>query len=81
MAWIMNNTSVQSYLNDCQNELDNILTIIDSMGKTANFVPYLTKYAIIKACGTIERAYKDIISDYCITSVPTQVANYIEKKF
>lgn len=81
MALIMNNTSVKSSLNDCQEELNHILVIIDSMGRTSNFVPYLTKYSIIKACGAIERAYKDIISDFCVTSAPSQVRNYIEKSF
>lgn len=77
----MNNIAVKSNLDDCVNELENINNIISSMGSTARFVPYLNKYSTIKACGTIERAYKDIISDVCIIGVTPQVQNYIEKNF
>ena len=77
----MNNTSVSNSLNDCLEELKNIQNIIDSMGSTARFVPYLNKYSIIKACGTIERAYKDIISDVCIVGATSQTNKYIEKTF
>lgn len=81
MVWNMNNSSVNGNINDCISELSNIKSIIDSMGGTSNFVPYLNKYSIIKACGTIERSFKDIIADVCVVGASQQNRNYIEKTF
>jgi len=78
----MNNQTVKSNLDDCKQELNNISNLCTLMGMSSNVIPYLTNYTIIKACGSIERAFKDIISDYCINNTTSlEVRNYIEKTF
>ncbi len=76
----MNNPDVQRMLDGCASELSHIESIIASMGSTASFVPYLNKYSVIKACGTIEAAFKTIIADYCSKRSKPQVKTYINSK-
>jgi hypothetical protein len=76
----MNNVEVERMLDECEDELNRIDLLIDSLGKSSNIVPYLNKYAIIKACGSVEIAYKEIISDFCIYRSKKQVKTYINKK-
>lgn len=76
----MNNHDVEKTLRECHDELSQIFTLIDSLGNTSNAVPHLTKYAIIKSCGTIELAYKSIIADYCSYQGKTQVKHYLTQK-
>jgi hypothetical protein len=75
----MNNVDAMTYIDSCNDELSKIKNIIDSLGHTSNVVPYLTKYAIIKSCGTIELSFKTILSDYCSNNQSQQVKNYIDK--
>lgn len=77
----MNNTNAQVLINDCLNELNDIKNIIDKIGQFDNKVPYLTKYSIIKCCGTIEQSFKTIIADYCETGSSPQLKNYLFNKF
>lgn len=76
----MNNTDVQQILDECKNDLDAVKSIIDSLGYSSSIVPYLNKYAIIKACGVVEVAFKAIIADYCSKRVKKQVKYYIDRK-
>lgn len=76
----MNNNDVLLVLDECQADLDKVMGIIDSLGQTSNIVPYLTKYAIIKACGTIEVAWKGIIADHCSKRSKKQVKTFIDFK-
>lgn len=76
----MNNQSVEQLLDDCSSDLTSAISIISSLGRTSNVVSYLNKYAIIKACGTIEVAFKSIITDYCVYRSKQQVKNYINSK-
>lgn len=76
----MNNTSVEQSINDCRDEITRIEAIINVFGQSHQIVPYLTNYMIIKCCGTIENAFKAIISDYHQT-IPVQAKNYIESTF
>lgn len=41
-------------------------------------VPFLTMYALIKSCGTVEYVFKSIIADFCERTRITQLQNYIE---
>lgn len=75
----MNNNYVQTLLDDCKNELDNVKLIIDGLGVASNIVPYLNKYAIIKACGIVEVSYKSLIADYCDRRSKPQVKNFLKK--
>lgn len=76
----MNNTDVEQQLNSCQLELTNIQGIITGLGVTSNIVPYLTKYSVIRACGSIESAFKTVIADYCEYRSKRQVKRFISKR-
>jgi len=58
------NNDVKSLLDEAIIELENIVNIIEIFGATSRPAPYMNKYAVIKACGSIERAFKIIISDF-----------------
>lgn len=75
----MNNTTAKLYIDDCNDELAKIDLIIQAFGQFNNAVPYLTKYAIIKACGTIEQCFKTIIADHSSHGQSPQVKNYIDE--
>lgn len=73
----MNNENAESSIDSCIKELERIETLIENLlGHTSPIVPYLTKYAIVRACGTVEHCFKTIIADLH-TGTP-QVLNYID---
>jgi hypothetical protein len=73
----MNNQNAQSSIDSCIEELERIDTLIENLlGHTSPIIPYLTKYAIVRACGTIEYCFKTIIADLHTGS--PQVMNYID---
>lgn len=76
----MNNQTALASLNDCSAEIVKLQQIIDVFGQAHTIVPFLTNYAIIKCCGTIENCFKIIISDFH-NSLPPQAKNYIENTF
>ncbi|WP_396196262.1 HEPN domain-containing protein [Flavobacterium sp.] len=76
----MNNLSAKQSIEDCSLEMNEIQKIIDVFGQSHSIVPYLTNYAIIKCCGTIENTFKTILSDFHNT-LPIQAKNYIETTF
>jgi hypothetical protein len=67
-------------MNDCFNELQKIQESINFVGQTHSIVPFLTNYAVIKCCGTIENSFKTIITDFHNT-LPQHAKNYIEETF
>lgn len=77
----MNNSIAETLINDCQDELDRISLVIDVLGSTNPAVPFLTKYALIKTCGTFEQSFKTIISDFSTSNQSQQVKNYIDITF
>jgi hypothetical protein len=76
----MNNITVSQNLNDCSLELQKIQESINFVGQSHSIVPFLTNYAIIKCCGTIENSFKTIITDFH-NALPQQAKNYIEETF
>ena len=76
----MNNQTALTSLNDCATELTKLQQIINQVGQSDTIVPFLTNYAVIKCCGTIEICFKIIISDFH-NSLPQQAKNYIENTF
>ncbi|MFK3811201.1 hypothetical protein ACI1VO_31630, partial [Escherichia coli] len=60
---IVNNNAKNSSI-DCLKELESIEKMIESSGPTTTIVKYLTRYSIIRTCGTIEYSFKTIISDH-----------------
>lgn len=60
----MNNKDAEENLKACSDDLKRIKTLIDDLlGHTSPVVPYLTKYAIVKSCGSIEYSFKAIVAD------------------
>lgn len=76
----MNNSTVEQSLIDCSEELNNIQKVIDVFGQSHSIVPFLTNYAVIKCCGTIENSFKSIIADFHNT-LPKQAKKYIDSTF
>lgn len=76
----MNNVDVQQILDDGEQDLLRVKAIVDSLGISSNIVPYLNNYAVIKACGTIEVAFKAIIADYCSRRSKKQVKEFLTRK-
>lgn len=76
----MNNSDVQRLIDSCQADIDRVKQIIDGLGLSSNIVPYLTKYAIIRACGTIETAFKSIVADYCSYRSKKQVKAFLDSR-
>lgn len=76
----MNNADVDMMLNQCKLELDHVHACITAFGVTSQVVPYLTKYAVIKACGTIEVSFKSLIADFCSKRSKKQVKRFINKR-
>lgn len=77
----MNNENVQQLIQECDDDFQRIERIIEVLTSTNPAVPYLTKYALIKACGTLEQAFKIIISDFSCAGQSTQIRNYINSSF
>jgi len=73
----MNNLDVKRNLDNCEKDLNDALAIITSLGGTTNVVPFLNKFGIIRACGTIETSYKIIIADYINRRSKIQVKKFI----
>jgi hypothetical protein len=77
----MNNSRSAQLIFDCNEDFDRISNIINELGSTHNSIPFLTKYAIIKACGTLEQCFKTIISDFSIKNQNQQVTRFIDCTF
>lgn len=81
MAFNIKNKSVAETVDGCFDELRKIESIINGIGIMSHPVPYLTRYSIIKACGTIEYGFKTIISDFSLDAQSEQLKNFVDKKF
>jgi len=76
----MNNADVDLQLTQCRTELDHVQTIINTFGITSPVTPYLTKYAVIRACGSIEVSFKALVADFCSKKSKKQVKRFIHMK-
>ena len=76
----MKNLSVNSSLLDCENELSQLEEAMKLLGHTSPIGMFLTRYAIIKACGTIERALKTLVADHAESKQSQQVKNFLQNK-
>jgi hypothetical protein len=75
----MNNNSVKALLDECRIELSGLETLVNGLGLTSTASPYLSKYGLIKACGTVEQAFKSIVADKCSYRARVQVKNFLTK--
>lgn len=76
----MNNEDVKRILDDCLAELDGISALLTGLGDGANPTPYIKKYAVIRATGSIETAFKQTIADKIDMNSHVQVKNFIKRK-
>lgn len=70
---------LQDLIDECTTELNDIFVKINAMPPLDKTRSYLTKYALIKSCGTIEFVYRSLVADYFDQSNLSQVPTYIEK--
>ncbi len=63
-------------LDDCSDELEKIKTRINK-DQFDDMVRFLQRYAIIKACGTIEYVVKNMIADHVDAGSSAELQNYI----
>lgn len=76
----MNNKDVEGIIESCKQELADINTMKKMLGPTSPIMMFLTRYSLIKSCGTIELAYKTIVADFCENTQSLQVKNFISNK-
>lgn len=76
----MKNKSVRSILDATQVELGDIQQLIHLLGVMNNANPYLTRYSIIRACGTLEFAFKALIADSCTKGGRLQTRTFVNTK-
>lgn len=76
----MNNHEVMEMLRICDDELNSISALLVGLGNEARPAPYVKKYAVIRATGTIETGFKKIIADKVDEGSHIQVKNFIKKK-
>ena len=76
----MNNVAVKKILDDCLLELESIAELLIGIGDGAKPTPYIKKYAVIRATGSIEIAFKQIIADKIDRDSHVQVKNFIKRK-
>ncbi|MBN2058368.1 MAG: hypothetical protein JW782_06200 [Candidatus Saganbacteria bacterium] len=58
--------------------MDSILASLPLFGIGGSIVPFLSKYAIIRACGSVERSIKKIIYDKAAASTTIETKKYLE---
>ena len=76
----MKNLTVNTALDDCEDELVQLEDAMKLLGHTSPIGMFLTRYAIIKACGTIERAFKSLVADHAENMQSQQVKNFLQNK-
>ena len=69
---------LQSILEDCESQLNDIEIKISSLQPFDKTRIYLTQYALIKTCGTLEYVYRSIVADYFDQSRFTQIHTYLD---
>lgn len=72
----MNNTKAQERHTECLQQMQDMKAVIDAAPLDIS-ARLLTRYSVILCCGTIERCFKGIISDY-FTFHP-QVSNFVNR--
>lgn len=81
MEYEINNLAAKDRIASCLSEFEKIRYMIEGMGAASNPVPFLTRYAIIRAAGTIEFSFKTIISDAHGETQTKQIKQFIDNKF
>ena len=72
------NGNYRQTLRDCEVELNSIQQWIHSNRLDSN-VRFLTSYSVIKACGTVEYVFKQIVYDYLSSGANEEAKTYSNK--
>lgn len=72
-------TELQALMNDCDAELVDIDNRITKMHALDRGKIYLTQYALIRTCGTIEYVYRSIVADFFTQFGISQIDQYIDQ--
>ena len=67
-------------LEECREELASIKALLTGIGDAALPAPYIKKYAVIRATGSIETGFKQIIADRVDRDSHTQLKNFVARK-
>lgn len=76
----MNNLEASALLDECRDELQTITALLTGLGDEARPAPYIKKYAVIRATGSIEAGFKQIIADRVDQDSHAQLKNFVAKK-
>lgn len=71
--------NLQQMLDDCWNELLDIENKISKLDRFDNSVGYFTKYALIKASGTLEYVFRAIIVDFFSDKSDPRIYAYLDR--
>lgn len=71
-------TDLQDLIDECTIELNDIEGRLDNLPALDKERLYLTQYALIKSCGTVEFVYRSIVADYFDKSSLVQIHTYID---
>lgn len=69
---------LSNMLAECTNELNDIQTRIDALPPLDKGRQYLTHYALIKACGTVELVYRSIVADHFSQLSNNRIDTYLD---
>lgn len=72
-------TELQALMNDCDAELVDIDSRITTMQALDTGKKYLTQYALIRTCGTIEYVYRSIVADFFSQYGISQIDQYLDQ--
>lgn len=76
----MKNLSAKETLERCLAELESINNLLEGLGDGSRPAPYLKKYSVIRASGSIESSFKTIIADKVDDGSHHQLKNFIRRK-
>ena len=72
----MNNQNFLTNIDECKEDLQRIQSLINGIGSMSPVAGYLTKFALIRVCGTLEICYKTLIADF-YEAVSPELQRYI----
>jgi hypothetical protein len=81
MELAMNNANAIALIDGCRREIERIKGVREAFGSTSPSMELMTKYSVIKCCGTIEQCFKAIVFDKVENNAVPQARSYIEQTF
>jgi hypothetical protein len=78
---MMTNENAATLISVCKREFEQIEHFREAVGGANSMMGLMTKYSVIKSCGTIEQCFKGILYDYFELNNTPQAKNYIFQHF